>query len=342
MGVKITELLKPKTTSFDELAHNIIAVDAFNMLYQFITTIRMRDGTPLKNSKGQTTSHLIGLLSRTTNFLEHQIKPVFIYDGEVPKLKEKERKIRRQAKESAQQKHAEAQSRGDTKLMRKYAGRTAKLTQEMVEESQQLLEALGIPWMQAPAEAEAQAAQLVKNGDADYVASQDMDSLLFGAPRMLKNLSISGKRKRPGKNSYYTIEPQIITLETELHRLKISQKQLILLAMLIGTDFNPKGIHGIGPKTAIKKVHEHGEDAKKLFADVEWDEHNDVAWKEVLDVLENMPVSNDYKKPEWTNPDEQKLQNLLVDEFEFSQERITKTIKRLKIQNQQTGLRDYF
>ena len=302
----------------------------------------MRDGTPLKNSQGRTTSHLVGLLSRSSKFLEHQIKPVFIYDGEVPKLKAAERQRRKEAKTKASKKHAEAEARGDTKAMKKYAGRTAKLTTDMVQESQELLEALGIPWMQAPAEAEAQAAVLVQQGDADYVASQDMDSLLFGAPKMLKNLSISGKRKRPGTSSYYTIEPEIIHLHKELARLEITQKQLIFMGMLVGTDFNPKGIHGIGPKTALKKVKEHGENAKELFADVKWEEHNEASWQEVLEVLENMPTTTTYNKPVWSAPDENKLRKLLVEEFEFSEQRITSTVKKLNATRQQKGLRDYF
>ena len=341
MGVKLKDILQPTPITLEELSHKIIAVDAYNMLYQFITTIRMRDGTPLKNSKGQPTSHLVGLLSRTSNFLEHQIKPVFIFDGESPKLKEAEQERRAQAKTAAKKKHAQASASGDVEGMKKYAGRTAKLTKEMIAESKQLLEALGVPWIQAPAEAEAQAAVLVRRGDADYVASQDMDCLLFGAPRMIKNLSITGKRKRPGTNSYYTIQPEIIHLEAELARLELSQKQLILLAMLVGTDFNPSGIRGIGPKTALKKVHEHGEDAQKLFADVEWEEHNDVSWQEVLRVLQEMPTANDYEIT-WQAPNPDQLHKLLVDEFEFSAERVNNTANKLVRAQQQKGLRDYF
>ena len=341
MGVKLKDILQPQPTSFEELSHQVIAVDAFNMLYQFITTIRMRDGKPLKNSKGQPTSHLIGLLSRTSNFLEHQIKPVFIFDGESPQLKRAEQDRRRAIKKQAKEKHQAAEARGDITAMKKYAGRTAKLTSDMIQESKQLLEALGVPWIQAPAEAEAQAALLVQAGDADYVASQDMDSLLFGAPKMIKNLSITGKRKRPGTSSYYTIEPEIITLQTELNRLGITQQQLILLGMLVGTDFNPSGIKGIGPKTALKKVKEYGEDAKQLFADVEWEEHNDVSWQEVHEVLTNMPTTKDYEIA-WSTPDEKKLRELLVDEFEFSEERVTNTVKKLTQAQQQKGLRDYF
>lgn len=341
MGVKLTDIFEPQPITFEQLAHSVIAVDAYNILYQFITTIRQRDGTPLKNSKGKTTSHLVGLFSRTTNFLEKQIKPVFVYDGVTPELKRAELKRRKKRKQAAKDKHAAAEARGDTKAMKKYAGRTAKLTDEMVEESQRLLDALGIPWMTAPAEAEAQAALLVRNGDADYVASQDMDSLLFGAPKMLKNLSISGRRKRPGTSSYYTIEPEVITLAKELERLHLTQEQLILLGMLVGTDFNPKGIHGIGPKRGLDKVKEYADDKEALFAEVEWDEHNDVRWQDVYELLSNMPTSDDYRI-EWQQPDEDALHELLVEEFEFGESRVHNRVDELRRSQQQTGLRDYF
>jgi len=228
LGTAISSILEGKKIALDDLAHRVVAVDAYNMLYQFLTTIRMRDGTPLKNSKGQVTSHLVGLFARVTNFMENQLKLVFVYDGEKPRLKQREVEVRAEAKAEAQKKFEEAEAEEDVDKMKKYAGRTARLTKEMVRESQQLLEALGIPWVQAPSEAEAQASHMVSRGDAEYVASQDMDCLLFAAPRMIKNLSITGRRRKPGSNVYYSIEPEIITVEDELKRLELTQEQLIL------------------------------------------------------------------------------------------------------------------
>lgn len=339
MGVKLKDLIEVKETSFEELSHQVIAIDAFNMLYQFITTIRMRDGTPLKNSKGNITSHLVGLLARTTNLLEHNIKPIFIYDGATPELKSAERKRRKKAKQDAKEKYDEAVAAEDVAMMKKYAGRTAKLTPELVKESQRLLDCLGVPWMTAPAEAEAQAALMCKNKDADYCASQDYDSLLFGAPKLLRNLNSSGKRKRPGSYSYNTTYPEIITLSEVLNELEISQKQLIMLGMLVGTDFNVGGIHGLGPKRGLAKVKEHKEDIDALFEDVGWD--FDASYQEVYEVLANMPVTNEYDIT-FKNPDEEKLQEFLIQEFEFSETRVNNALQKIQAKKQQTGLRDYF
>ena len=339
MGVKLKDLIEVKETSFEELSHQVIAIDAFNILYQFITTIRMRDGTPLKNSKGNITSHLVGLLARTTNLLEHNIKPIFIYDGATPELKSAERKRRKKAKQDAKEKYDEAVAAEDVAMMKKYAGRTAKLTPELVKESQRLLDCLGVPWMTAPAEAEAQAALMCKNKDADYCASQDYDSLLFGAPKLLRNLNSSGKRKRPGSYSYNTTYPEIITLSEVLNELEISQKQLIMLGMLVGTDFNVGGIHGLGPKRGLAKVKEHKEDIDALFEDVGWD--FDASYQEVYEVLANMPVTNEYDIT-FKNPDEEKLQEFLIQEFEFSETRVNNALQKIQAKKQQTGLRDYF
>jgi flap endonuclease-1 len=339
LGVKLKDLLDPKETSFEELSHNVIAVDAFNMLYQFITTIRMRDGTPLKNSKGNITSHLVGLLARTTNLLEHNIKLIFIYDGKTPELKSAERARRKGLKDEAKEKYDEAVKTEDVAMMKKYAGRTASLTPQLVKESQRLLDCLGIPWMTAPAEAEAQAAVLVKNGDADYSASQDYDSLLFGVPKLLRNLNSSGKRKRPGTYSYNTVYPEIITLSTFLEELDITQKQLIMLGMLVGTDFNVGGIHGLGPKRGLAKVKEHKEDIDALFEDVGWE--FDAEYEEVYDLLAHMPTTDDYEVS-FESPDEEALKTFLIDEFEFSETRVNNAIEKINSRQQQKGLREFF
>ncbi len=341
MGVAISSILHGEEIQLGELAHRVIAVDAFNMLYQFLTTIRMRDGTPLKNSKGEVTSHLVGLFARVSTLLESNLRLVFVYDGKTPVLKHRERERRKEIKQEAARLHQEAVKSEDIEGMRKYAGRTAVLTRAMVRESQQLLEALGIPWVQAPAEAEAQAAHMVKRGDAEYVGSQDMDCLLFGAPRMLKNLSITGRRKRPGTSAYYTVHPEVITLSTELARLQISHKQLIALGMLVGTDFNPGGIKGLGPKKSLKLVREHGEDLKAIFEEAQWEAHQDVDWKEVYDIIAHMPVTDDYSVV-WGQPDRDKAHALLVERFEFSAKRVDDTLGKLTTARQQRGLGEYF
>lgn len=341
MGTQISSLLNGKKVGLEDLAGKTLAVDAYNMLYQFLTTIRMRDGTPLKNSKGHVTSHLVGLFNRLTTLMQHRIKFVFVYDGEAPKLKRAEREKRKQAKQEAQDAYDEAVQEEDVESMKKYAGRTARLTEEMITQSQQVLEVLGIPWIQAPSEAEAQAAQVVRNGDADYVASQDMDCLLFGAPHMVRNLSISGKRRRRGSYAYTKVHPEIIDLQALLEKLGIKQDQLIALGMLVGTDFNPGGVKGLGPKRGLKLVEEKGDDLEAIFAEADWDVHNEHDWKDIYRVIKEMPVTDEYEIA-FKDVDLAQAHEVLVDEFEFSAKRVDNALSELQATTAQKGLDDFF
>jgi len=344
MGVQITELLAGEEIALDRLKGKILAVDAHLFLYQFLTTIRQPDGTPLSDSKGNVTSHLIGLFTRSTSLMRHGIKLAYVFDGKPPKLKEKEREKRKEIKIEAGKKYKEAVEKEDTEGMRKYAARTSRLTSDMIEESKKLIEALGLPVVQAPSEGEAQAAFIVKNHGAFAVASQDADSLLFGAPRLIRNLSMAGRRKRTNKLAYETIKPQLISLSDTLNTLKIDQGQLIALAMLVGTDFNPGGIKGIGPKNALKLVTKHGNDFDALFREVKWDGQNEVPWTEIFYLIQKMPATEDYHLG-WKSPHQENIIKLLVDEHDFSLERVQSTLEKFKEETssrQQKGLGEFF
>jgi len=336
MGVAITELLEGKSVALADLKGKVLAVDAFNTLYQFLTTIRMQDGTPLRDSKGNVTSHLTGLFSRTTALMAEGLRLVFVFDGEPPALKRQERERRHALKQEALLKLKEATKREDVEGMRKYAGRTATLTKEMVEESKLLIEALGLPVVQAPSEGEAQAAFLCKRGDAYAVISQDADAFLFGAPRVVKNLNLTGRRKRSGSLAYEKIEPELLLLDENLKRLNLAHEQLIVLAILVGTDYDKEGIRGIGPKKALKLLEEHGKDYRRIFAEVGWKEaYPDLPWEELLATFKGMVVTEQYKLA-WRPPDERRVRKLLVEEHDFSEERIAAAMKRL---GESAGLR---
>ncbi len=341
MGVAIAELLEGKSIRIEELKGKVLAVDAFNLLYQFLTTIRMPDGTPLKDSKGNVTSHLIGLFSRSTTLMAHGLKLAFVFDGQPPELKRQERERRSDAKAAALFKLREAEARQDVAEMKKYAGRTSRLTTEMVAEAKLLLDALGLPVIQAPSEGEAQAAHLVKRGDAYAVVSQDVDSFLFGAHRVVKNLNLTGKRKRPGTLAYETTGPELLILDCSLQRLGLSQERLILLALLVGTDYNRAGITGIGPKKALKLLAAHSDD-DALFAAVGWDEqYPELPWRSLRDTFTGMPVTDDYTLA-WRPIDEERLRALLVEKHQFSEERITSALERLRTgANRQRGLGEF-
>ncbi len=343
MGVKIFDLLPVKQIELKQLAGKKILLDASLVMYQFLSTIRQRDGTPLKDSHGNITSHLVGLFSRTTKLMTSNIKVGFVFDGKAPELKKKERERRAALKKTAEIKYNEALASKDIDNMAKYASRTSRLTSEMVSEAKELISALGLPIVQAASEAEAQAAYIIQKGEAYAVGTQDADSFVFGATRVIKNLTISGRRKIAGKLSYMKVAPELIELSSALNQMGIDREQLIVLAMQIGTDFNIGGIKGIGPKNALKNVKKYGKDFDTLFKDLEWDKYFDYPWTEVYYTLKRIPVTDDYDLT-WKDIDPEKVHEILR-KHDFSEERINSTLEKLqknKKQKEQHSLNKWF
>ncbi|KXB01871.1 endonuclease [candidate division MSBL1 archaeon SCGC-AAA261F17] len=326
MGVQIKDIVPIQESSLEQLQGKIIAIDAMNTLYQFLSIIRQSDGTPLKDSKGRITSHLSGLFYRTSNLIEKGIRPVFIFDGEPPELKSKTIETRRTLRAEAEKARKKALKEGKEKEALKYAQRSARLTEEMSGESKTLLDAMGVPWIQAPEEGEAQAARLTQNEDSWAAGSQDFDSLLFGAPRLLRNLTITGKRKLPGKDVYKEIVPEVISLEKLSEEQEITREQLIAIGILVGTDYNP-GIKGIGPKRALKLVQEHGTISDILEA--EEDLEFEVDPIEIEEIFLEPNVTDDYEVS-WSEPNPDAIKEFLCEEHDFSESRINTGIERLE------------
>ena len=344
MGVALTELLIIKEINLDFLHNKVLVVDAPMWLYQFLSSIRQRDGSLLTDSNGNVTSHLIGLSARISNLIQQDIKLAFVFDGEPPKLKHLTLEKRKEIKLEAEKKFKQAKEKADEELMKKYAARTSRLTQEMIEEAKKLVGAFGLPVIEAPSEAEAQASFIVKNADAFALATNDADAMLFEAPKIIRNLSMAGKKKRKDKLSYDIINPDLIDLHDNLEHLGINQEQLIALAMLIGTDYNNGGIKGTGPKTALKLVKEYGTNFEALFNEAKWQDFFGFSWQEVFDLIKNIPVNENYHL-KWKEIDEEKITGLLVDKHDFSEERVKNQIEGLvkeKNKKNQKGLNDFF
>ena len=255
MGCNLRDLATPEHIELTDLAGQKIGIDAFLVAFQFLTTIRQRgdtgDGGPLRDSKGRVVAHLMGFLERTTTFLEKGITPVWIFDGKHPELKADVVAERRAKKEAAQLKWKEALEVGDYVEAQKWGQRSVGFTSQMVEESMEMLELLGVPVIRAAAEGEAQGAVMTNRGELDGIATQDWDALLYGSPIMIRNLMSAGS-KRMGK----VIRAEKIVLADLLAEHELSKEQLVDLAIMIGTDFHP-GIRGIGPKTGLKLIKEH-------------------------------------------------------------------------------------
>ena len=324
MGVNFKDLIPKTQVKLEDLSGKIIAIDAFNAIYQFLSIIRQPDGTPLKDSTGKVTSHLSGLFYRTSNLIEMGIKPVYVFDGVSPTLKAAEIERRKQVKVEAIASYEKAAASGDTAKMRMFAQATTSMKDYMQEDSRKLLELLGLPWIQAPSEGEAQAAYMNKKGDADYCASQDYDSLLFGAPKLLRNVTISGRRRR-GK-MFIEVVPEVVELRKALDECNLTYEQLIDVGILIGTDFNPDGIKGLGPKTALKLIREHGtiENALPHIKNATFP----VEPQRIREIFLHPKVTDNYKL-EWKDPDTEDIINFLCRQKDFSEERVKKSLDKM-------------
>jgi flap endonuclease-1 len=332
MGVqRLGELMFKKAVSMEELGGRILAIDALNYLYAFLSVVRQPDGTPLMDRKMRVTSHLSGVFYRTVNLLESNIQPIFVFDGEAPILKKETIKERKETREEAKEKWEEALTLGDLTAARKYAQLSSSLSDGMIQESKNLIECIGVPWVQAPSEGEAQAAYMTKKGDAWSTGSQDYDSILFSSPTLVRNIVISGRRKLPGKNVYVKIEPELVDAAQSFTNLGVTREQLIEVAILLGTDYNP-GIKGVGPKTALKLVREYGSADHALR---EKGISIGVPVDDVRALFLNPKITEKYEvKPKRLN--KEKIIHLLVDEHDFSLERVQAALRRIDEVTKQT------
>ncbi len=346
MGLNIREIIPKKEIEISDLKGKTVCVDAFNSLYQFLSTIRQADGTPLMDDQKRITSHLSGILYRNAALLEAGIKLVYVFDGKPPELKEKTHEKRTAVKEEAREKYEEAKQDENLELMKRYSSMMVRIDDEMLRESKELLTAMGILVVEAPSEGEAEAAYLCKTKLEVYASiSQDYDSLLFGTKRLIQNLTLARKRKTV--SGYIEVKPVLIDLDSTLKELEINQEQLISLGILVGTDYNPKGIPRIGQKKALQIVKEF-KTKEKIFESVrekidELEEKDRFDWEEIYELFINHPTKDvDFKFPKL---DKEKIKEILVTEHNFSEERVDKQIERLEEiekSKKQTGLNKWF
>ena len=333
MGLKINELVNEVKRSivFDNLFKKVISIDAFNTIYQFLAIIRQRDATPLKDYQENVTSHLSGLFYRSINFLEYNIKPVYVFDGISSDLKLDTIRARKKIKEEAQKKMVEAQDAEDFKEAKKYAQLTSKLDAGMIEESKKLIESMGIPIVQASSEGEAQSAYMVEVGDAWACASQDYDTLLFGGERLLRNFAIN--RSKKVRDTKVTLDIEYVSLSKFLKNLEINREQLVEMGILIGNDFYP-GIKGVGQKTALDLIKKYGSienilknrikvGSKEILLDLKLVE-------QVKKIFLFPDVKKDYNEPKFKKINFERIEELLIEEHNFSRQRVENALDRLR------------
>ncbi len=326
MGLNLKSLVVREKTKLESFSNKVIAIDAYNAIYQFLAIIRGPDGMQLSDSEGRITSHLSGLLYRNINFLSLGIKPVYVFDGKPPSLKTAEIERRKQIKKDATVKYEKAIAEGNLEDARKYAQQTTSMKDGMVDDSKTLLKFFGIPFIDAPSEGESTAAHLTNTGQAFASASQDFDSVLFGAKRLVRNFTNSGRRKIPNRNTYIDIEPEVIETQKTLEMLGLTREELVDVGILIGTDFNPDGFERVGPKTALKMIKQH-----KRLEDIP-------QIQEQLKEIDFNQIRKIFLEPNVAKVDEiifdkvdyEGITNYLVRERSFSEDRVQSSLNRLK------------
>ena len=337
MGIQLGPLLETRKISIEELSGQRIAIDGYNVLYQFLTSIRQADGSLLSDSEGRVTSHLSGILFRFSNLVANGLRICIVFDGKPPLLKRDLLEERRQRKIKAQIEWEAALEAGDMETARTKAQQTTRLDSKMIEESKKLLNLLGIPWIQAPSEGEAQVAHLLSTGKVDYGASQDFDTVLFGASKLVRNLTLSGRRKLPKQQKWVVVSPEIIEVEKSFEVLGLNREQLVDVAILMGTDFN-NGIDGIGPKKGLKLLQECSNAEKALEKIGKKIDNLD----EIRSLFLEHPV--DEFDPEWQSPDSSSVISFLCNNYSFNKSRVEKALEKYvhaRIPSRQLTLGDF-
>ena len=341
LGVNLTPIMIKRILRLEDLRGKSLAVDANNYLYQFLALIRTQKGAPLKDSRGNITSHLTGLMFRSTRLIhDYNIDLVFVFDGKPPKLKEREIQKRRQLREKATLEYEKALKVKDYATAFSKAVMTSRLTKPLINDAKRLLHLLGIPYVQAPSEAEAQAAYMAIKGDVWAASSKDYDALLFGTPKLLRYLTIHGREFLPSKGISRPLKPELINLNKFLSHHNLTREQLVDLAILIGTDFN-EGIKGIGPKTTLKLLNTHGR-LENLPSDIMSKVPQN--YEDVRKIFLEPTVTSDYTLV-YGDLREEELYDFLCNQRDFSKKRVETVVRRMEkfySNKRQVGLETWF
>ncbi|MBP1923066.1 flap endonuclease-1 [Halorubrum alkaliphilum] len=316
----LRDLASIREVAFEELDGSVVAIDAHNWLYRYLTTtVKWTNDGAYTTADGTEVANLIGIVQGLPKFFEHDLIPVMVFDGDVTDLKADEVAERREKREAAEERQAAAEERGDAVEAARLSAQTQRLTDTIQETTRELFALLDVPVVEAPAEGEAQCAHMAATGTVDHAGSEDYDTLLFGAPTTLRQLTSKG-------------DPELMDLEATLADLELDREGLIDVAMLCGTDFN-EGVHGVGPKTAVSAVKEHGDLWGVLDArDAEIP--NAAAVRQFfLD-----PPTSDESFDTAIEPDVEAARAYVVDEWGVDPEEVDRGFERIRESQVQAGL----
>jgi len=305
-----------------------VAIDASMAIYQFLVAVRSSgaDGVAgqLTNADGEVTSHLIGTFYRTIRLMDKGIKPVYVFDGAAPTMKGGELEKRRALREKAKEAQKKAEEDGDQEAINKFQKRQVRMTKQHSADCMKLLRLMGIPVVEAPGEAEAQCAELVKHGSVWAMASEDMDSLTFGTDRLLRRLTFPESRKLP------VLE---IHVDKVLSGMDVTMEQFIDICILCGCDYTDS-IKGIGPKKAFAGIKKFGT-LEKFVASLDAKKYDSSRLLPTLDEVRTLfktPIVTPGKEIqlEWGNAKEDEMIQFLCHEKGFNEERVRNGLIKLK------------
>ncbi|MCO8246009.1 flap endonuclease-1 [Haladaptatus sp. AB643] len=317
----LRQLASLEEVSFDDIEGSVVAIDAHNWLYRYLTTtVKWTSDEVYTTEDGTEVANLVGVVQGLPKFFEHDLVPVFVFDGHVTDLKSDEIENRREQREKLEDQLEDAREEGDAIEVARLEAHTQRLTPVIQETTRELLDLLDVPVVEAPAEGEAQAAHMARTGAVDYAGTEDYDALLLGAPLTLRQLTSKGN-------------PELMDFEATLEEHDITWEQLVDIAILCGTDFN-EGVSGVGPKTALKGVKEHGD----LFGVLEERD----AYIENVEIIRGMfldpDVTDEYEFDASMDPDIAAAREYVVDEWKVHEDEVARGFERIEESITQTGL----
>lgn len=311
-----------ESQSLSDLAGSVVAVDAHNWLYKYLTTtVKFTRDDVYTTSDGAEVANLIGAVQGLAKFFEHDITPVFVFDGTPTELKAAEIESRRADRAVAEEQLVEAKERGDEIAAARLRARTQTLTEVIHETTRGVFDRLDVPYLEAPAEGEAQCAHMARHDPGvDFAGSDDYDTLLFGAPVTIRQLTSSG-------------DPERMLLDATLTELGLTWEQLVDVGLLCGTDFNA-GIDGVGPKTAVAEVKKHGD----IYGVLEERGENIESIDELRSLFRNPPVTDEYSITRDLDPDIEQARVYVTEQWEIPSDEITAALAEIEESVTQTGL----
>ncbi len=323
MGIAdLRQLAVLKTVGYGDLDGEVVAVDAHNWLYRYLTTtVKFTAESVYTTGSGEEVANLIGVVQGVPKFFEHDLTPVFVFDGGVTELKAEEIEKRNAAKEAAEERMEEAKAAGDRIEAARLESRTQRLTDVIHRTTRELFDLLDVPYIEAPAEGEAQIAAMARNDPAvDYAGSEDYDTLLFGSPLTLRKLTTRD-------------DPELMDFEATLDAHDITWAQLVDIAILCGTDFN-EGLSGYGPKTALKAVRQHGDLWGVLDEEDTYIDHGD----RIRTLFLEPDVTDEYAFDLEMDPDLVAAKEYVTDTWEIPEAEVERAFERIDEAVTQTGL----